>query len=85
MGDLYLQIDLHAKAEGNYQTALTTAQADGNQKAEANAYVGLALTANESTKLAEHLDQAEALYRQIGEDARADQVAERRAELVPSD
>lgn len=85
LGDLYLHIDLDAQAKENYQTALTTAQADGDQKAEANAYVGLALTANESTNVAEHLDQAEALYRQIGEDARANQVAERRAEFVPSE
>lgn len=85
LGDLYLEIDLHAEAETNYQSALTIAQADGDPKAEANAYVGLALTANESTKAAEHLEQAEALYRQIGLDTRADQVAKLRAELVPSE
>ena len=79
LGDLYLDIELHAQAEEKYKNALSAAEANGNQQAEALAYFGLAQTAyvfEEDEQALEYLDQAEARSRQIGDNVVAEAVAE---------
>lgn len=79
LGDLYFEIGLYTQAEEKYQNALSAASANDDQQAQAAAYFGLGQTAyvfEEDEQALDYLDQAEALYRQIGDDVLTEEVAQ---------
>ena len=77
LGEVYLEIGLALEAEEALEQALASAQAAGQQEAEATARVGLALTArlqDDDASAQEHLLAARALYEQIGDRVRLEEV-----------
>jgi tetratricopeptide (TPR) repeat protein len=79
LGDLYFESGLYTQAEEKYKNALSAASANDDQQAQAAAYFGLGQTAyvfEEDEQALDYLDQAEALYRQTGDDVLAEQVSE---------
>ena len=86
LGDLYLEIGLYTQAEENYQKALSAAQANNDQSAQAFAHFGLAQTAylfNENEQALDYLNQAEALSAQIENNVLAEAIAELKENLEP--
>jgi hypothetical protein len=77
LGEVYLETGLVLQAEEALERALLSAQAAGQQEAEAKARVGLALTArlqDDDVSAQEHLLAARALYEQIGDRVRLEEV-----------
>jgi tetratricopeptide (TPR) repeat protein len=77
LGDVYLEVGLALEAEEALEQALASAQGAGQQEAEATARVGLALTAqlqDDDASAQDHLLAAQALYEQIGDRARFEEV-----------
>jgi hypothetical protein len=77
LGQVYLEAGLAVEAQAALEQALATAQASGQQEAEAAAQVGLGLAArllDDETVAEEHLQAARALYEQIGDRDRLEQV-----------
>lgn len=69
LGELYFELERHKHAEKAYQKALSAAEANSDQQAQAKATIGLALTVhafNESEQALAYHDQAEALAREVG-------------------
>lgn len=86
LGDLYFEIELYAAAQEQYEEALSRAETNNNNEAQALARVGLGRTANifeEHEKASQHLQQAEELYIKLQKETEADKVAQWRAEIEP--